>query len=128
MITRSKVGTFKPRIYNTTVLENQESTSYTEALAYKEQRATIEEEYKAFIKNKTWTLISLLPGRKLIGCKLVYKLKRHADGSIARYKARLFAKGMIRHQAWIFLKHLALLSSLPSLGISYLWKLQTAGK
>ena len=32
-------------------------------------------------------------GRKLVDSKWVYKLKRNPDGSIARYKARLVARG-----------------------------------
>ena len=41
----------------------------------------------------TWTLTPLPAGKKLIGCKWVYKIKYTADGSIERYKASLVAKG-----------------------------------
>ena len=54
--------------------------------------ATIEE-YNALEKNNTWELALLPPGRKAIGNKWLYKLKRGADGKVYRYKARLVAKG-----------------------------------
>ena len=37
--------------------------------------------------------MQLPPGRKAIGCRWVFKLKRKPDGSVDRYKARLVAKG-----------------------------------
>ncbi|KAI5338055.1 hypothetical protein L3X38_017326 [Prunus dulcis] len=45
-------------------------------------------ELQALESNKTWTLTSLPTGKTPIGCKWVYKIKRHSDGSIERYKAR----------------------------------------
>lgn len=53
----------------------------------------MDDEYKALIANKTWSLVSLPHGRQPIGCKWVFKVKENADGSINRYKARLVAKG-----------------------------------
>jgi histone deacetylase 1/2 len=53
----------------------------------------MDEEYAAFIKNKTWHLVPSDRGQNIIECKWVYKIKRKADGSIDRYKARLVAKG-----------------------------------
>jgi hypothetical protein len=53
----------------------------------------INSELTALVKNKTWTMTKLPPHKKTIGCKWVFKLKLHADGSIERHKARLVAKG-----------------------------------
>lgn len=36
---------------------------------------------------------SLPPTTPVIGCKWIYKLKLHPDGTVARHKARLVAKG-----------------------------------
>ncbi|PNX59428.1 retrovirus-related Pol polyprotein from transposon TNT 1-94, partial [Trifolium pratense] len=38
-------------------------------------------------------MTTLPPNKKAVGCKWVFKLKLHADGSIERHKARLVAKG-----------------------------------
>ena len=51
------------------------------------------EELNAIEKNQTWTLVDLPDGRKAIGCKWVFKLKRDEKGEIARFKARLVAQG-----------------------------------
>jgi hypothetical protein len=51
------------------------------------------EEYDALLKNDTWTLVPSRPGMNLVDCKWIFKIKRHADGSIERYKVRLVAKG-----------------------------------
>jgi hypothetical protein len=42
--------------------------------------------------NNTWSLVSSQAASNLVGCKWVFKLKRKADGSIERHKARLVAK------------------------------------
>jgi hypothetical protein len=43
--------------------------------------------------NRTWELTELPPGKKVVNSGWVFKVKRHADGSIERYRARLVAKG-----------------------------------
>ena len=51
------------------------------------------QEFMSLVDNGTFMPVQLPPGRKAIGCRWVFKLKRKADGSIDRYKARLVAKG-----------------------------------
>lgn len=53
----------------------------------------MQEEYDALIKNNTWTLVPSPSYRNIIGCKWVFRIKRHSNGTISRYKARLVAKG-----------------------------------
>ncbi|KAK2402246.1 putative mitochondrial protein [Trifolium repens] len=70
-----------------------EPTSYEEAMSDEHWKNAINTELTALVKNKTWTLTKLPLHKKAIGCKWVFKLKLHADGSIERHKARLVAKG-----------------------------------
>jgi hypothetical protein len=42
---------------------------------------------------KTWHLVPPSSNKNLIDCKWVYRIKRHADGTIDRYKTQLVAKG-----------------------------------
>ena len=50
-------------------------------------------EFDAIMKNGTWSLVDLPVGKKAIGTKWVFKLKRNPASSIERYKGRLVAKG-----------------------------------
>ena len=52
-----------------------------------------EEEINSLNANGTWDIVPLPKDRKAIGSRWVFKIKRNADGSIERYKARVVAKG-----------------------------------
>ena len=51
------------------------------------------EEILGLLENGTWTLEKIPDGRTPIGSRWVFKIKRHPDGIIERYKARLVGKG-----------------------------------
>ena len=55
--------------------------------------AAAKEELRSLADNGTWVLGPLPPGRRAIGCKWVFKLKKDDEGRVARYKARLVARG-----------------------------------
>ena len=53
----------------------------------------MDDELRAMMNNKTWSIVPLPPDKKDIGCRWVYTNKFHSDGTLARHKARLVAKG-----------------------------------
>jgi hypothetical protein len=73
-----------------------ELTSYKQPFCSpdaKHLQAAIDSKYESLMTRKTWKLVPRLAGRRLVDSKLVFKLKRNPDGSIARYKAMLVAHG-----------------------------------
>ena len=70
-----------------------EPHTYREAHTDPLWQQAMNEELDTLHKNNTWDMIDLPIGQFVVGCKLVYKIKTKADGSIERYKARLVAKG-----------------------------------
>ncbi|KAI5328775.1 hypothetical protein L3X38_028172 [Prunus dulcis] len=99
MVTRAKAGIHKPNpryaMTATThpILSSIEPTCVSQAVKDPLWRQAMSNEFNALIRNGTWELIPSLPSQNLIGCKWVFRIKRHPDGTIDRYKARLVAKG-----------------------------------
>ncbi|XP_042979893.1 uncharacterized mitochondrial protein AtMg00820-like [Carya illinoinensis] len=50
-------------------------------------------DFDALLQNGTWSFVAPSPRANIVGCHWVYRIKRKADGTIERYKARLIAKG-----------------------------------
>ena len=50
-------------------------------------------ELQAHVTNGTWELAQLPPGKRAIGSRWVFKVKRKPDGSIDKYKGRVVAQG-----------------------------------
>ncbi|KAG8492772.1 hypothetical protein CXB51_010240 [Gossypium anomalum] len=92
MVTRSKAGVFKPKALAVNTVDFK-PVFVEEALAHPDWRLAVQAEYDALLANSTWELSLLSLGRKVIGCKWIFKVKKNPDGIIERRKARLVAKG-----------------------------------
>ncbi|KAG8495625.1 hypothetical protein CXB51_013396 [Gossypium anomalum] len=95
MQTRPKSGIFKPRVFSS-VLDEKEPSTIDEAFQSAAWTAAAKAEYGALISNHTWDLVPLPAGRRVVACKWIFKVKRNADGSVARYKGRLVVKGYLQ--------------------------------
>ena len=70
--------------------------NWEEAMASKQSenwRKAGEREYQSLIDHDTWDLVPLPHGKKLIGSRMVFRVKYDEHGQIERYKARLVAQG-----------------------------------
>jgi hypothetical protein len=108
IITRSQTGQSRPRqfpdyvtyyssrhplhLFHTVTIPPEPNT-FTQAVSKPEWRAAMESEFKALLKNGTWSLCPRPLSHHIVRNKWVYKIKQKPDGSIDRYKARLVAKG-----------------------------------
>lgn len=81
------------RTFLASITSQIEPTTYSQAVQFPHWQAAMDAELQALQRNNTWSLVSLPAGHKPIGCRWVYKIKYHSDGTIERYKARLVAKG-----------------------------------
>ncbi|KAK0599182.1 hypothetical protein LWI29_003021 [Acer saccharum] len=95
--TRSKSQIFKPKaifdLHTTAISTPQtEPTNLSQAHKFLEWRHAISAEYDALVQNGTWKLVPSSSTQNVVGCKWIFRIKRHPDGSVARYKARLVAK------------------------------------
>ena len=53
----------------------------------------MQDEYNALQSTGTWSLVPFHSHQNIVGCKWVFRVKKHPNGTIDRYKARLVAKG-----------------------------------
>ena len=78
----------------TSDLEEPKSFKQASGGKYSQQwKAAMNDEFDSLKTNQTWELVPRPTDQNVIGCRWVYKVKRGADGSISRHKARLVARG-----------------------------------
>ncbi|KAG6389192.1 hypothetical protein SASPL_150651 [Salvia splendens] len=104
MVTRSRAGIFKPKVFHISVIDPSSTVprSIPLALSIPIWKAAMTAEFLALLRNKTWTLTLLPPGKNLIGCTWIFRIKKHVSGSIARHKARLVAQGFSQEAGFDF--------------------------
>ena len=111
------------------VLTESIPKSYIEALQVPAWKAAMDVEYVAFIQRETWTLVPRLIDANVVSCKWVYSLKYNLDGSIARYKARLVARGFSQaygldyHETFSPVARLSSIRVLFSIALDQSWPL-----
>ena len=111
------------------VLTESIPKSYIEALQVPAWKAAMDAEYAAFIQRETWTLVPRPLDANVVSCKWVYSLKYNPDGSIARYKARLMARGFSQaygldyHETFSPVARLSSIRVLFSIALDQSWSL-----
>ena len=55
----------------------------------------MDSKFQSLQKQKTWSLVPLPANKNIVNCKCSYKLKMNSDGTIARFKAILVARGYL---------------------------------
>lgn len=55
-------------------------------------------EFDGMNTNKTYSIVTLPPGKNVVGCRWVYALKYNADGTVERPRARLVAQGYTQQE------------------------------
>jgi hypothetical protein len=75
------------------VVSSDEPTSFAEAEHNPSWRKAMMEDMDSIEENCIWSLVDLPPGRKPIGVKWVFKVKRDEHGAVSKHKARLVVKG-----------------------------------
>ena len=75
-----------------------EPTTFKQAMLSPEFREATNVELQAMEENRTWDVVSLPPGKNVVGCKWVFTIKYRADGTIERRKSRLVAKSYTQQE------------------------------
>lgn len=92
MAVRSKVSIFKPKLYTSTLIHKEPDYVY-KALQDPKWFTTMKKKYITSIKNDTQSLVLRTTYHIVVCNKWVYRVKYNTDGSLAKYKIKLVAKG-----------------------------------
>jgi len=81
-----------------------EPLTFKDASRHSTWQQAMQDEIRALQSNGTWTLVPYCSSMNVVGSRWVYKIKRRADGSIDRYKARLVARGFTQQEGIDYLE------------------------
>lgn len=87
----------------------------------------IKDELGSLTTRKTWEVTTIPDGRKCIGSRWVFKLKKNSEGVVTRYKARLVAqgfsqeKGINYNETYSPVANFSLIRLLLALAVEFRW-------
>ncbi|PKU74822.1 Retrovirus-related Pol polyprotein from transposon TNT 1-94 [Dendrobium catenatum] len=121
MITRSKTGTFKPKTILNLIHTDSNSvtdpTSYSEAARSEHWRRAMSAEFQALQSQGTWDLVPPSPDQNVLGCKWTFRTKYLSDGTIARHKTCLVAKGFDQEHGLDYNETFSPVAKMPTIRI-----------
>jgi hypothetical protein len=96
-ITRLQKGIQKSKLHTDGTVRwcnsvSTELATLRDALSDVNWKLAMDKEFDTLVKNRTWHLVPPQQGKNIVDCKWVFKIKKKANDTIDRYKARLVAK------------------------------------
>lgn len=103
MTTRSRNNIVKPVTsynYSATVQSDPHwiPSTWQQAIKHEHWRKAMSSEFTSTSYNHTWDLVEVTARINVVGCRWVFLIKYHVDGSIDKYKAKIVATGFHQQQ------------------------------
>ena len=73
-------------------------STWQQAMKHAHWRKGMSSEFTSTTDNHTWDLEAVTQQMNVVGCRWVFTIKYHPDGTIDKYKARIVAKGYHQKQ------------------------------
>ncbi|WVZ23541.1 hypothetical protein V8G54_002085 [Vigna mungo] len=105
------------RVFLAALAQETEPVTFKEAMKDLRWHKAMQDEIHALEDNQTWTLVSLPTGKKALGSKWVYKIKRKSDGTIERFKACLVILGNHQVEGIDYMETFALVAKMVTVRI-----------